>query len=154
MRNGERSRQRILEQVQKDPGVIKSALCRHLGLGWGTVSHHLRILAREGRIVSYGIGKEVRLFAGGLGETQARWLSVLGGGPAASIVDQLKERPGLRLAELSASIGVSRKVIRRHLAVLDEEGLIGHDGEVRPRYHLHLSNGFAAPPAHLLGSEE
>lgn len=100
------------------------------------MSHHLAVLAREERITSYQVGKEVRLFPAAVGAKQARWLSVLGDGPAASIVDHLKDRPGSRLVELSNTLGVSRKVIRRHLALLDEEGLVVRQGDARPRYHL------------------
>ena len=100
------------------------------------MSHHLKVLARQKRIVSYGIGKEVRLFTGGLGEGHARWLSVLGDWPASGIVDRLRETPGQRLVDLSSSLGISRKVIRRHLTLLDEEGLVRNDGEAHPRYRL------------------
>lgn len=137
MRNGEASRQRILDLVTRNPGATKSQICRELNLGWGTVSHHLAVLRRQEVLTSYAVGKEVRVFAAAIGDRQARYLAVLGDGPAAGIVAELRDNPGSRLVDLCEALGVSRKVIRRHLTVLGGEGILVRSGEARPRYALH-----------------
>lgn len=136
MRNGEASRQRILDVVMRNPGATKSEICRELNLGWGTVSHHLVVLRRQELLTSYAVGKEVRVFAAAIGDRHARYLAVLGDGAAAGIVDELRDNPGSRLVDLSQALGVSRKVIRRHLTILGGEGILVRSGEGRPRYAL------------------
>ncbi|MES2155525.1 MAG: ArsR family transcriptional regulator [bacterium] len=125
-----------MQLIGSEPGINKTTLCRELGLGWGTVSHHLRVLTRRGLVAAYGRGKEVHWFPCSVDEAQYRWLCVLHDGRAASIVNHLERRPGLRLSDLSDSIGISRKVIRRHLSQLGEEGLVTHEGETQRRYRL------------------
>lgn len=135
-RDGAATRDRIIDVVREDPGVHKSELCRRLGLGWGTVSYHVRVLEKERRLRSWSRGREVHVFPARVPDGQMRWLAALREGMGTSIVETLVRMPDARVKELSGSLGVSRKVIQRHLTVLDEAGVVRHDGSHQPRYRI------------------
>jgi predicted transcriptional regulator len=135
-RDGELTRARILAHIEGDPGVHKSALCRELGLGWGTVCYHVRVLGESGHINAFTHGREVFLFPGRVAEQQMRWIAALREDVGKHILDELGQQPGSRLKDLSESLGRSRKVIRRHLTLLDEAGLVDRRGQHQARYSL------------------
>ncbi len=122
--------------MEQQPGIHKSALCRSIELGWGTVSHHLRVLEQTKQIQMVTMAREVHVFPSGVPEQHMRWLATLRQGAGGAIVGALRGHPGAGLKELSEALGASRKVIRRHLTLLDEQGLVRQDGNHRPRYSL------------------
>ncbi|MES2153854.1 MAG: ArsR family transcriptional regulator [bacterium] len=129
------NRNRIEDTVRRSPGVTKSELARLLGLGWGTISHHLAFLESQGIVAAFPVGKGVRLYPAG--RPEARLLAVLSDGPGAALTALLAHRPGQTLSDLSRGLGISRKIVRRHLGQLGREGLVGEAGMHRRRYFLH-----------------
>src|SRR5688500_5995596 len=122
-RDGPATRARIVETVAQHPGASKSEVCRLTGLSWGTVSHHLAVLAREGAVVSKPAGSAVRFRLPGVTSQQALIVRLLSGDIPLRLVEELAGRPGLRLRDLTLALGVSRKIIRRHLMTLEEAGV-------------------------------
>lgn len=135
-RSGPTTRQRVLACVQAKPGIYKNKLCREMGLSWGTVTYHVAVLARRRQVRIVTLGKEARLFAVDVPERHLRWLAALSEEASVPILVRLSERPGASVADLSASLGFSHKILRRHLTLLTEEGLVAHDGQSRRRYHV------------------
>ena len=137
------TRQRLLALVAAQPGINKSRLCAGLGVAWGTVAYHVHILATSGLIDVEAVGREVNLFPRGLSESQRRLLKALREPTALQVVEALGLVRETGLQDLSAQLGVSRKVVRRHLAQLLQAGLVQDKGTRRARYAL-----VAAPRPH------
>lgn len=135
-RDGEATRKRILACARRNPGIHKSDLCEELGLAWGTVSHHLRILRQQGDLQLVREGRKLCLFPSGQDLDDLRWAALLRDEICSSLVRGLEKQPGARLADLADRLGVSRKVVRRHLDNLEEERIIQHRGEYQRRYEL------------------
>ena len=136
-RDGPATRDRILGLVRTQPGLHKMAVCRALGLSWGTVSYHVRRLVRAREISANSPrGREVRLFAAGVDEQQRRWITALRDGLDPALVDHLDRAPDSGLAQMSEALNVSRRIIQRHLGLLDQGGLLMSDGRWRAKYRL------------------
>ena len=150
IRDGEKTRQRILDCVRQAPGIIKSDLARSLGLGWGTVSYHLKWMARAGFIVLQRPRKELRIFPAEMPRQKIQVLAILSEGTASKILHSLRENPGQNQSDICSSLGLARKVVRRQLEILDQGGLVErHDGPHRPKYQAtRLVELEAAVPAH------
>lgn len=130
------TRQRLLALVAAHPGINKSRLCDGLGVAWGTVAYHVHILANAGLVDVEAVGREVNLFPRGLSESQRRLLKALREPAALQVLEALGTVRETGLQELSTQLGVSRKVVRRHLAQLLEAGVIQDKGTRRARYAL------------------
>lgn len=135
-RDGDATRDRIESLVRQEPGLHKSALCRELGLGWGTVGHHLRILRSQGRLHSVREGRELRIYPAGVPADDMRLMVMLRDDTALEILQHLNDQPGGRLTDIARALGLSRKVVRRHLDNLEVEELVQPRGEFQRRYHI------------------
>ena len=131
---GARTRERLLAAIQGRPGLHKSALCAELGLAWGTVDYHLRVLARQGLVSIWPAGRETRCFPGGLHPRQKALLSALADGCGSRIALLLRHFPGRGIGEMSEQLGLSSKVVRRRLLRMVEDGMVQRTGTHRPRY--------------------
>ncbi|MFA5944450.1 MAG: winged helix-turn-helix domain-containing protein [Candidatus Thermoplasmatota archaeon] len=132
-------RERLLALVHEQPGINKSALCGRLGIAWGTVSYHVTILADAGLVDVEAEGRETNLFPRGLAEGRRRLLRVLREPMAQQVLGALGLVREGGLHELSAQLGQSRKIVRRHLSQLLAAGLVQDKGTRRPRYALAAS---------------
>jgi DNA-binding transcriptional ArsR family regulator len=61
------NRKRLVEHIQKDPGINFRGLVRVAGIAAGTARHHLTILVRAGVVTEQGFGATRRFFAGHAG---------------------------------------------------------------------------------------
>ncbi len=130
-RDGAATRNLICEQVRERPGIHKSELCRALDLAWGTVTYHLRLLEKRGQLRCIARGRQVNIFPAGVPELHMRWLSALREdiGILPALADGLEAKVG----DLSSELGLPRRIIRRHLANLEEDGFISKEGPGRIR---------------------
>lgn len=99
------------------------------------------MLRGDSLVRTYSRSKEVRLFPAATPEKHLRWLSALSEGASAPIIAEIRERPGASVGDLNATLGLSRKIIRRHLTLLEGEGLIAHEGDNHRRYRLGRHDG-------------
>lgn len=130
------TRDQILGLIEREPGLHKTALCDATGLAWGTVDYHLKLLARAGRVTLARIGRETRCFPGQLAPQNESLLATLTSGPAARIALALRHMPGQGVGALSEQLGLSSKVVRRHLLRLVDTGVLVRAGFHRPRYQV------------------
>lgn len=130
------TRDHLLALIEREPGLHKTALCEATGLAWGTVDYHLRLLSRAGRVTMARIGRETRCFPGQLAPPHESLLATLTSGPATRIALALRHMPGQGVGALSEQLGLSAKVVRRHLLRLLDHGLLERAGFHRPRYQL------------------
>lgn len=135
-RGGSPSREQLLAAVHARPGINKSALCAALGLAWGTVDYHLRVLVRDGHVTLRPEGRETRCFPGGLQPSHKALLSALADGSGQRIAFVLRHCPGQGIGALSQRLGLSSKVVRRRLVRMLEAGMLQRVGTYRPRYSL------------------
>jgi len=143
------TRQRILEEIRVRPGLHKSLLRNEVGVAWGTILHHVRVLEEEGDIVAVPGGGRTRLFLPGDAEAREQrlvWLSELrteprvedkvkarpkvraalrveargaGQSTRALILEAIEERPGINKSELRRRLGMAWGSIWYHLDVLE-----------------------------------
>jgi len=125
---GEGNRSRILQRISDEPGIHKSELCRELNLGWGTINHHLRILEGRNEIEIEPGSRESRIFPADVPSRHKRWLALLRDDTNAAIVEFLAGAGALPVPEVAAALNRSTKVVRRHLTLLGQAGLVQQDG--------------------------
>ncbi|MHB8632845.1 MAG: ArsR family transcriptional regulator [Thermoplasmatota archaeon] len=137
MKEGPATRDLVLGLVEREPGIHKSALKRELGLGWGTISYHLEMLRRRGAIKMRAQGRQVGVFPSRVPDGHMPWLAALREAVPQGILTRLAERPEARIDELSEDLGLSRRIVRRHLTDLTAQGLVrGPLGVSRNRFRL------------------
>jgi predicted transcriptional regulator len=127
-------RDRLLRLVNDRPGLNKSALCAHLGVAWGTVAYHTRILSAAGLLDSEAHGREVFLFPPSLDGGVRRRVRALRMPESDRVLQALSSVREASLLELSRLAGLSRKVVRRRLQELMDAGLVQDKGTRRSRY--------------------
>lgn len=127
-------RDRLLHLVHDEPGLNKSEACSRLGVAWGTVSHHVARLERDGLLVREARGRDVLLFASGTGVGLRRSAPALRDELAARLLLVLGQRRQASLVEVAAALSVSRKVARRVVRSLQAAGLVHNQAPGRPRY--------------------
>jgi predicted transcriptional regulator len=134
-RNGRETRERILDAVRRDPGVNKSDLARRLGHSWGTMSHHIQRLTRQGQVRAFRDGRSLLLYPADVPVSHLRQLAALQGEVPLKIMDHLaKGERGIQ--ELVGLVGSSRKVVRRTLQHMDEAGLVGRGPGLHGKFFL------------------
>lgn len=143
LRNGEATRRRIMAAIAQNPSLNKSELCEVVGLAWNTVGYHLRVLAQRGAVRVDDRGWDHGVFVATVPAGHRGWLRALHDENCSRILGELLREPPLGVYELSNRLGYSRKVIRRHLNRLIDDGVAEKLGESRPRYRL------LAPPSEL-----
>ena len=134
-RNGRETRRRILEAIERDPGVNKSDLARRLGHSWGTMSHHVQRLARQGHLRPFRDGRELLLYPAAVPRSRLRQLAALQGDVPVRILALLAQSER-GVQELAGLVGSSRKVVRRSLQHMDEAGLVGRGPGLHGKFYL------------------
>lgn len=112
-----------MDKVGERPKNLATELSDELDLAWTTVSHHLRVLQNDGEIQVAKEQRERRLFAKHLTPSQRAWLAALRDTDTAKVLKALLDAPNQGVADLGSELGVSHKVIRRHVSTLIEEDL-------------------------------
>lgn len=126
--------------ILRNPGIHMSEIQRELGVGWGTVAYHVRVLRSSGRIVEHRAGREARLFAAGVSPQRMTWVAATHHPVHAPILEALARNPGARADELATAFGLTPNVVRRHLSALAEQGLVGWTGLHGRRYFIRPSS--------------
>lgn len=134
MKRGDETRDRLLEVIQDVPGINKLELCQRTGLGWGTVFRHVKILEERGDLEVLRDGRATQIFPAAVPPEQRRWLTALHDDEAEALLEEIQKRGEGRTQELAGDLGISRKVVRRHLSVLCDAGLLRRSDDYHPRF--------------------
>jgi DNA-binding MarR family transcriptional regulator len=119
------TRRAILEAAAVDPGVTMRALQARLGIAWGTLVHHVRVLERHGQLVSVREGQRRHLYVARSPEARQRsGLAVLRSPAAHRVARAVHERPGLLQVDLCRRIGLRAPAASKQLARLERAGLV------------------------------
>lgn len=135
-RDGEATRQRIVDLVASHPGIHKAEIRDRLGLAWSTVDHHLRVLDSSGRIALARQPREVRVYPAGLPADERPWWSSLQHGVKRRILLAAVQRPDVGIAALNQELGLPAKTVSNALHDLVDAGCMRRDGVHRPRFRV------------------
>lgn len=110
------TRARLADVVVRRPGIRFEELRRELGLASGVAAFHLRVLEREGHVVSRNDLTRRRFYPAGEA-APARDVH-------AAVSDLLRAQPGASQAEVARGLGMSRQLASYHLASLERAGIV------------------------------
>jgi DNA-binding transcriptional ArsR family regulator len=144
------SRQRLLSLVREKPGMNLLEAQAALGIGWGTLIHHVARLESEGFLVSDKANGH-RLFAAGSFSPADRARVGLAASPQRTkILEYLVANPGAQQKEVCEALGLSASVASKHLAKLREGGLVAEERAWRSvRYSCAEWQPSSPAPSHL-----
>jgi len=132
--NGQSTRDRIIAFVRENPGAAKIEVCQGLEVGWGTTTHHLYRLERDGHVAIRRHRGRVALFAADVPERVRESLATLRDPETRNLLDHLQAAGDASLGDLVEQMHLSRRVVSRHLGALTEVGLVEKRGYHRPLY--------------------
>lgn len=135
-RDGPATRREIVNTLRHAPGLTKSQLCRRLQLSWGTISHHVAVLEDARAIVRRRVRGRRRLFLPEVASDAVALHDLALTPLVPPILARVRESPGIGVQALATAISVDRRVIRRHLDLLIESGLLAQTRDYRPRFYL------------------
>jgi predicted transcriptional regulator len=117
-------RRRLLELIERQPGIHASELCRTAGEPWGTVQYHLSLLHRGDMVTTVEAGRERHFFPSQMDPTRARLVAIMQQGRRQEIALYIRDHPGARQVDICEAVDVSRKTFRSSIEPLVSEGLV------------------------------
>jgi len=137
--NGTFTRGRILGYVEANPGIHFSALRDALETANGVCAHHLKVLEKEGRIISWLDGRIRRFASSGIDPKRMADLQHPVTGMQFVILNYLAQSGeiGMSSTELLATLEASRQLMNHHMRSLKERGFVESSGRGRAsRWHI------------------
>ncbi|MHB8633816.1 MAG: winged helix-turn-helix transcriptional regulator [Thermoplasmatota archaeon] len=119
------TRSDIVARVAGRPGVTMMDLRAELGIAWGTLVHHVRLLETHGALVSVRQGPRRLLYAANTPEARARIdLALLRNATAQRIATLVQASPGIHQGALCLELEVAASAASKHLARFEAAGLV------------------------------
>jgi DNA-binding transcriptional ArsR family regulator len=118
------TRAAILAALSERRGLHKSELRRLVGIGWGNLGHHLRVLEDEGLVQLEGRGRLTWVFAATVPRAERDLLVATRPSAARRLLEAIGVRDRVTVGSLSQELDLSKKVIRRHLGALARAGAV------------------------------
>jgi len=127
------TRGRILGFVEAHPGIHFSALRDALSLGNGVTAHHINILEKEGRIVTWKDGKVRRFASSGIDQKRLKEIKSPVIGMQIAILQVLADSGelGIKSGELRSILATSRQLLSYHMKQLSERKYVTSVGKGR-----------------------
>ena len=122
-------RRQILDLVARQPGLPVGELQALLGVGWGTLHHHLRKLEDADLIHTSLVGRR-RLVHLGRDDPHAG-LAILRGRTARRIAETIASHPAISITDVARLTGGSPRAVYYHVKRLVEAGLVATEGQTR-----------------------
>lgn len=114
------ARERIFKLIREEPGIHAHEVAARLDLGWGTAVYHLKLLERNGLVVSRHEGRYKRFFVTGDQRIQVKDAVALLRNPTSrSIAAQVARQPGLIQKQVCEALGLSPSLASWHLQRLE-----------------------------------
>lgn len=128
-------RQQILAIVRAQPGIPIGELMGRLGIGWGTVYHHIAKLTRQGLIRTHASGRRRLIFPApyAIEPQEAPGFAIVRGATAQRIARSILAKPGQSVGEICQDVAESPRVVYYHVKRLLEAGLV--ESSSRTRHH-------------------
>lgn len=138
------ARRALYAIVSKFPGLHLREIQRKADLATGELEYHLGILERAGLVKSRRIEGYLRFFPRGLGEFEARALSILRQENSRRIVLRLMLSPDSNQRELASLVGLSPATISWYMSRLEAWRIIGAERRGREiRYSVRAPSQIA-----------
>lgn len=127
------TRGRILGFVEAHPGIHFSALRDALQLGNGVTAHHIQVLEKEGRIISWMDGRVRRFASSGVNQERLKEIKSPVTGMQIAILQILSEsgKLGIQSGELRVKLETSRQLLSYHMKQLIERNFVTSIGKGR-----------------------
>jgi len=127
------TRGRLLGFIEAHPGIHFSALREALELGNGVTAHHLQILEKEGRVISWMDGRVRRFASSGVDQTRLQEIQNPVTGMQIAILQVLSESGtlGIHTGELRTKLETSRQLLSYHMKQLSERKFVKSSGRGR-----------------------
>lgn len=125
-----RTRQLVLELLERHRGLHKSELCRLSGRGWGTVGHHVHALMRERLAEVEAHGRLTWVFLPRVARHERAWLVAAQVGSRRTILEALLGAPADTVSGLSRRTDLPAKAVRKHLHSLQHLGVVHRTGGI------------------------
>ncbi len=116
------TRGKIHGYVLANPGDYFTAISRALGIPGGSLAYHLRVLEREGQVVSRQDGVHRKLYPKGarVDGDEGSELSAV----QQTVCRTIAETPGIKQKDIASLVGVSAPTINYHLRRLIARGFV------------------------------
>ena len=127
------TRGRLLGFIEAHPGIHFSALRDALELGNGVTAHHIQILEKEGRVISWMDGRVRRFASSGVDQTRLQEIQNPVTGMQIAILQVLSESGalGIHTGELRTKLATSRQLLSYHMKQLSERNFVKSSGRGR-----------------------
>lgn len=117
-------RKKILEIVERQPGMLAQALADSIGCNRSTLRYHVAVMQSAGILRVVSQQQRAYLFAATLSAERQQSLSILQRGRTWELARQVAQNPGQPQMELTAKLQMSRKILRKYVNRLLQVGLI------------------------------
>jgi predicted transcriptional regulator len=114
-------------------GLSEAKLWKESGLARGTLRHHLRLLEAGGVIHKVNLGRKSHFFATDADSARSEKVARIQYGRACDVLREILVDPGVRQKDLRERLGMTRKVLRHNLDVLEGGALIQEHAKGRMR---------------------
>lgn len=119
-------RAQIMGTIQSHPGIHASQLAREVGVGWGTVSHHLDKLSRANLVTTRKVNNQKCFFeqGGAVSRQDMEAASAVKGDTAGRVAGFVHAHPMTSQKELAESLGISAALASFHVKKLVNLGVL------------------------------
>ncbi len=142
-------RAEVYERVKAFAGVNFVQLSGQVEFGTSTLSYHLRVLEKNGFVISVRDGRYLRFFdrkSGHYSSGKKLAVSALRNEKTAAIAQHIRANPGVAQCDLAQAFGVTASTVTWHINRLASAGLVQKTRDAhRTRYFL--GEGWASLPA-------
>ncbi|NPA76072.1 MAG: winged helix-turn-helix transcriptional regulator [Euryarchaeota archaeon] len=134
------TRRRIYEEIVMNPGLHFRELQKRLNMPTGMLEYHIRVLEREGVIVSKADGKYKRLFANTtMTREERKMMSALRGEVDRKIIIYLLEHGKSKHSDVAQDTGIKVSTLSYHMKKLVKNGILGREEVGRESYYYVLN---------------
>lgn len=119
-------RANIMTTIQAHPGIHASQLARDVGVGWGTVSHHLDKLDRANLVTTRKVNNQKCFFeqGGAVSRQDMEAASAVKGDTAGKVAGFVHAHPMTSQKDLAESLGISAALTSFHVKKLVNLGVL------------------------------
>ena len=128
-------RGQIYGYIMSHPGQHYNAIKQELKVTNGTLSHHLKTLEKQGFVKSHRDGTYKRFYP--MGTTLSKNKGIRLSDLQISILDNLRQTPGMTQSEVAKTIGMSQQSISYNISILCRNDIIRYERNgVRKHYYI------------------